>query len=68
VQFLAGPMVRGGQVVGQADLGALDQGDLKSLLDTRYLYANALDWLSGSTGPTDDVLGARYDRLELVRS
>lgn len=68
VQFLLGSGVQGRQVVGQADLGALDQGDLRSLIDARSLYANALDWLGGPTGPTDEVLGARYDRLGLVRA
>jgi uncharacterized protein (DUF1501 family) len=48
--------------------GALDQGDLRSLIDARSLYANALDWLGGPTGPTDEVLGTRYDRLGLVRA
>lgn len=68
VQFLLGSGVQGRQVVGEADLGALDQGDLRSLIDGRSLYANALDWLGGPTGATDEVLGAPYDRLGLVRT
>ena len=66
VHFLAGPMVADGQVVGQADLGDLVDGDLRSSIDSRSLYANALDWLSGPTGPTDDVLGQHADRYSLV--
>ena len=67
VHFLAGPMVAGGQVVGHADLGDLVDGDLRSSIDSRSLYANALDWLSGTDGPTDDVLGQTADRYSLVR-
>lgn len=68
VQFLFGPMVAG-QIIGQADLGALDQGDVRTTIDTRSLYANALDWLSGPGGPTDEILGGTtYDRYALVRS
>ncbi len=66
VHFLAGPMVAGGQVVGQADLGDLVDGDLRSSIDSRSLYANALDWLSGPSGPTDDVLGQHADRYSLL--
>ncbi|HEY5153605.1 MAG TPA: DUF1501 domain-containing protein, partial [Acidimicrobiales bacterium] len=71
VQFLAGPMVAGGQVVGQADLGDLVDGDLRSSIDSRSLYANALDWLSGPAGPTgvaDEVLALSADRYSLVRA
>ncbi len=73
VQFLAGPMVAGGQIVGAADLGNLDQGDLRASIDTRSLYANALDWLGGGAGRTDggltdEVLGAPYDRYALVKT
>ena len=55
----------GGQVVGQADLGALDDGDLAVGIDTRSMYAAALDWLGG---PTDELLGDTYDRHGLVRA
>ncbi len=64
VALLAGGGVAGGQVVGQADLGALDDGDLAVGIDTRSMYAAALDWLGG---PTDDLLGDTYDRAGLVR-
>ncbi len=63
VQFLVGPGVKPG-VVGKADLAHLDDGDLRPEIDTRSLYAAALDWLGG---PTDEVLGARYDRHDLLR-
>ena len=63
VQFLAGAEVAGGRVVGTADLAHLDDGDLPLRIDTRSVYAAALDWLGG---PTDDILGAKYDRLGLL--
>jgi uncharacterized protein (DUF1501 family) len=64
VQFVVGPKVRGG-VVGDLDLAALDDGDVRPQIDVRSLYAVALDWLGG---PTDDILGARYDRHDLLRA
>ncbi len=63
VQFVAGGAVKGGQVVGSADLAHLDDGDLPIQIDTRSVYAAALDWLGG---PTDDILGHHYDRLGLI--
>jgi uncharacterized protein (DUF1501 family) len=57
--------VSGGRLVGEADLGALDDGDLPVAVDTRCLYAAALDWLGG---PTDDLLGGPYDRHALIRA
>ncbi len=65
VQFMAGPMVAGGQVVGQANLAQLDEGDVPIEIDTRSMYAAALDWMGG---PTDEILGSHYDRHDLVRS
>lgn len=65
VALLAGGGVAGGQVVGQADLGALDDGDLAVGIDTRSMYAAALDWLGG---PTDELLGDTYDRHGLLRA
>ncbi|MEY2406227.1 MAG: hypothetical protein QOG39_1143 [Acidimicrobiaceae bacterium] len=62
VQLLVGSRVSAG-VHGTVDLGDLVDGDLRAATDARSLYANALDWLGG---PTDDVLGAPYDRLDLV--
>ena len=63
VQFVVGPSVNGG-VFGRADLAQLDDGDLAPDIDVRSLYAMALDWLGG---PTDEVLGRRYDTLGVVR-
>lgn len=62
VQFALGSGVRGG-VVGGTDLVGLVDGDLPVVVDTRSLYAMALDWLGG---PTDDVLGGTYDRYDLL--
>lgn len=63
VQFVAGPAVKGGRVVGGADLTRLVDGDLAPVLDTRSLYAVALDWLGG---PTDEVLGGSFDRYGVL--
>lgn len=62
VQLLAGPGVRGG-VVGDLGLDHLVDGDLPVGIDTRSLYAVALDWLGG---PTDDVLEGSWDRYGLL--
>ena len=64
VQFVAGGPVASAQIVGQAQLDKLDQGDLPIVIDTRSVYAAALDWLGG---PTDEILGAAYDRYGLLR-
>jgi len=66
VQFLAGKAVNGHQVIGSADLGQLDNGDVRSSIDTRSLYANALDWLSGDPNRSDEILSGRFDRLGLL--
>ncbi len=63
VHFLAGGKVKGGRVVGTADLGQLDDGDLPLHIDSRSIYATALDWLGG---PTDEVLDGTFDRMGLV--
>lgn len=63
VQFLAGPAVRGGRVVGELDVDHPVDGDLPLVVDTRSAYAVALDWLGG---PTDEVLGGRFDRYGLL--
>ena len=65
VALLAGGPVVGGQLVGQADLGPLDDGDLPVAIDTRSMYAAALDWLGG---PTDELLGGTYDRHGLLKA
>jgi uncharacterized protein (DUF1501 family) len=61
-QFLFGPDVAGGQVVGDYDFDNLQQGDIPLAVDTRSVYASTLDWLGG---PTDDVLAGIHDRLGL---
>lgn len=68
VGFALGPMVDGGRVIGEADLTKLGDGDVRSTIDARSLYANAIDWLSGAAGAADEVLGAPYDRYSLLRS
>jgi uncharacterized protein (DUF1501 family) len=62
VQFLLGNAVHG-QVVGDLDLVHLDEGDVPMDVETRSLYANALDWLGG---PTDEILDGPFDRFDLV--
>lgn len=62
VQFLAGAPVRG-QIVGAPGLDRLVEGDLPIDIDTRSLYAVALDWLGG---PTDEILGGNFDRFGLL--
>ncbi len=61
--FLLGRAADGGRVVGEVDLGRLDNGDLRIDVDARSLYANALDWLGG---PTDEVLGGSWDTYGLL--
>lgn len=62
-QFLIGPEVAGGQVVGGYDFGALSQGDIPAVVDTRSIYSAALDWMGG---PTDEILDGPHDRLGLL--
>jgi uncharacterized protein (DUF1501 family) len=52
-----------GQIVGAPDLVHLVEGDLPVDIETRSLYANALDWLGG---PTDEILDGTFDRYDLV--
>ena len=61
--FVAGPSVAGAQVVGDVNLGSLDRGDIIPTIDTRSLYADVLDWLGG---PTEEVLGGRFDSYALL--
>lgn len=62
VLLACGSPVRGGRV-GETRLDALVEGDVPIDVDTRSLYAVALDWLGG---PTDDVLGGSFDRYGLL--
>jgi uncharacterized protein (DUF1501 family) len=64
--FLAGPAVQAGLVGPTPSLLDLVDGDLKTGLDFRRVYATVLeDWLKL---PTRQVLGAAFERLPLVRS
>ena len=63
LQFVFGPEVVGGQVVGDLNLANPVGGDLPILIDTRSVYSVALDWLGG---PTDEILAGPHDRLGLV--
>ncbi len=63
LQVLCGAGVAGGRVIGDVDLVNLDDGDVPVDVDTRSVYAAALDWLGG---PTDEILGGTYDRLGLL--
>lgn len=63
VQLVAGPAVRGGRVIGALDVDHPVDGDVPIAVDTRSLYAVALDWLGG---PTDEVLGGHHDRYALL--
>ena len=63
VQFVAGPAVVPG-VYGQADLAALNDGDLTPQLDVRSMYTLALDWLGA---PAEQILDKRYDTLGILR-
>ncbi|MDW3217822.1 MAG: DUF1501 domain-containing protein [Acidimicrobiales bacterium] len=62
-QFLIGPDVAGAQVIGGYDFGALTQGDIPAVVDTRSIYSAALDWMGG---PTDEILDGPHDRLGLL--
>ncbi len=57
VQFLIGS---GKGLYGNFDLKNLVDGDLPITVDTRSVYATALDWLGG---PSDEILGNSYSRL-----
>ena len=58
-QFVVGPAVHGRRVVGEPALDRLVDGDMPIGIDARSLYAVGLDWLGG---PTDELLGGRFDR------
>jgi uncharacterized protein (DUF1501 family) len=54
-----------GQVVGEVDLTNLVDGDLPVAIDTRSLYAVALEWLSDEA-VAEEVLGGRFDTYGLL--
>jgi uncharacterized protein (DUF1501 family) len=63
--FLAGPGVRAGLVGEAPKLLDLEDGDLKSAIDFRRVYAGVLeDWLGL---PSQPVLGGGFPRLSLFR-
>ena len=62
LSMVIGDAVTGGQLLGEARLGDLVDGDLPIVIDTRSVYADVLDWLGG---PTDDVIGST-DRLGVI--
>ena len=62
-QFLLGPEVSGGQIVGGYDFDNLERGDIPAAIDTRSVYSAAPDWLGG---PTDEILAGPHDRLGLL--
>lgn len=63
--MVLGSRVRGGQWYGMPyDLGDLDDGDLRTRIDFRSIYATVIrDWLGGDD---EEVLGGRYERLGFV--
>jgi uncharacterized protein (DUF1501 family) len=62
VEFLVGPMVKGG-LIGKTDLVNLDDGDLKADIDFRSLYTSALNWLGG---PSQEILLGAFEPIGLV--
>ena len=64
--FICGGRVRGGLHAEHPSLTDLDHGDLAMRVDFRRIYAAVLDdWLGA---PSEKVLGAKWDRLPLIRS
>ncbi len=61
VEFLVGPMVKGG-VIGKTDLANLDDGDLKADIDFRSIYTSALNWLGG---PSQEILLGTFEPIGL---
>jgi uncharacterized protein (DUF1501 family) len=61
VEFLVGPMVKGG-VIGKTDLVNLDDGDLKADIDFRSIYTAALNWLGG---PSQEILLGTFEPIGL---
>ncbi len=63
LQFLLGADVAGGRIIGDIDLDNLVNGDLATSIDTRSVYAAALEWLGG---PTDEILDGPHEQLGLI--
>jgi uncharacterized protein (DUF1501 family) len=62
VEFLMGPMVKGG-LIGKTDLVNLDDGDIKADIDFRSIYTSALNWLGG---PSQEILLGTFEPVGLV--
>jgi uncharacterized protein (DUF1501 family) len=63
--FLAGAPVAGGVIGAAPNLSELVDGDLKTELDFRQVYATLLDtWLGV---PSKDVLAATFDHVPILR-
>lgn len=61
--FVAGGPVAGGLYGERPSLASLDRNNLRFTTDFRQVYASVLeDWLGA---PSEDVLGARFERLPL---
>jgi hypothetical protein len=60
-----GPALARSQVIGDVNLAQLHECDVAQSVDSRSLYANALDWLGG---PTAEILGGDWDRYDLLRT
>jgi uncharacterized protein (DUF1501 family) len=61
VEFLVGPMVKGG-LIGKTDLVNLDDGDIKADIDFRSVYTSALNWLGG---PSQEILLGTFEPIGL---
>jgi uncharacterized protein (DUF1501 family) len=62
VEFLVGPMVKGG-LIGKTDLVNLDDGDIKADIDFRSIYTSALNWLGG---PSQEILLGTFEPIGLL--
>ncbi len=62
--FVVGKGVKGGVYGDHPNLAKLDDGDLSHTVDFRSVYATVIeDWLGA---PSQDVLGARYEKLNFI--
>ncbi len=68
LSLLLGPAVAESTVIGEPDLDDLVDGDLQITIDARTMYDNALQWLGATDSVVDDVLGGRWDDLQLLRA
>lgn len=66
LSFVLGPAVAESSVVGEADLGDLDDGDVRVNFDARTIYNNALRWLDASDDVASQVLGGEFESMNLL--